>query len=196
MDVATLGTRQPLRQAVLPAELRVYRVQLPAPRPGSVVIGPLILPPPGLLACRFDLAAQPVGYFGLQDVTAVYETLARRDSVAIALAIVQARVLLTARLATTGLRIADLRPHASHWPVLQAARYAPSQRLAADLQRLGYDGALYLSAQHPVRDCLALFGAANAAVAGGAVLPLYDAVTSRLHRGVIDAAAGTQLPVV
>lgn len=50
--------------------------------------------------------------------------------------------LLTVTLRVEGLRIADLRPHATDWPVMQLLRYASTQALAADLLGHGFDGAI------------------------------------------------------
>jgi hypothetical protein len=196
VKVADLTARRPLTAAFLPGEVPVYRIQLPAPRPTSVVIGAVFMSPLGTMAYRFDLPAQAVGYFAMSEAAAVYETLARRDVRSIVLATVKARHLLTARLTTAGLRLADLRPHTTDWPVLQAGRYATTQTLAEDLQAQGFDGLVYRSAQQHAADCLALFGPANAAVASISSMPLFDAARMRLHRAVVDGARGSVLPVV
>lgn len=196
MRVADLQSLRPLTAARLPADLVLHRIQLPMPRSTSIVIGPVFLSPLGTLAYRYDLAAQPVGYFAWAAATAVYETLARRDGSRIALATVQARSLLTVRLNSSGLKIADLRPHSSDWPVLQSTRYSSTQALAADLLAQGFVGVVYHSAQQHGAECLALFGAANGAVSQIQSLPLFDAATKRLHRAVVDGARGSQLPII
>jgi hypothetical protein len=137
-----------------------------------------------------------LGYFAFQDLTAVYETLARRDGRSIALATVKARDLPTVTLRSGGLRIADLRPHATDWPVLQSNRYTSTQALAADLHAHRYDGVLYLSAQHYALDCLALFGAANASTSRVSSDPLFEASAGRLHGSLVDAERGSELPIV
>lgn len=196
MDIATLASRRALTAASLTGEHLLYRVQLPAPRSTSVVIGPVIMSPAGIMAYRFDLRSQPVGYFAFENLTAVYETLARRDARSIALATVKARDLLTVRFRSGGLHIADLRPHTTDWPVLQSNRYSSTQALAADLQTNRYDGVLYSSAQHFAVDCLALFGAANAALTRVSSDALFDPATTRLHGTVVAAEHGSELPII
>lgn len=196
MDIATLGAGRPLALASLPGVTRLYRVQPPAPRSTSVVIGAAILAPAGLMAYRYDLPPLAVGYFAFDETTAVYETLARREARSIVLSAVRMRDLLSATLRSSGLRIADLRPHATDWPVLQSSRYSSTQALAADLHAHRYDGAVYSSAQHHAMHCLALFGPANAATSKVDSTPLFDALSSRLHASVVRAEQGAQLPVV
>lgn len=196
MKAADLAARQPIGRSTLPAELTVYRVQLAVPRSTSTVVGPVVMAPPGIMACRFDLPAMAVGYFTLGEETALYETWARRDAASIPLTEIARRKLLTATFAAAKLTIADLRIHAGDWPALQSMRYASTQELAHDLAVSGYDGIVYHSAQQFASPCLALFGAAVGAVSWVRDEPLFDAASGRLHVCVVDAARGAELPVV
>lgn len=172
----------------------VYRVQRSVARPGSVVVGALKLAPPGLLISRFDLVAHAVAYFADTPETAIYESLARREAMSLSLNVVGARQLLTLQ-ATRSLRLADLRPHASTWPVLQSLRYALTQQIAADANGLGYEGVVYRSAQQYGQDCLALFGPSLSALKLVRRIPLVDP-SGGLHRAVANALRGSQVPLV
>lgn len=197
MKPADLSARRPLGPASLPSDVSLHRVQLAAPRATSVSIGPVIVAPPGIMACRCDLPTITVAYFTFDETTAVYETWARRDARSIPLTEIAKRELLTVTVAGgAGLTIADLRPHTTDWPALQSVRYASSQELTADLAGAGYDGVLYHSAQQFATQCVALFGPAARAVKRVSNDPLYDAATARLHRCIADAARGAELPVV
>jgi hypothetical protein len=81
----------------LPAPTILYRVQRRHARRGAVAVGPLRVPPRGKLFNRFDLAGDETAYFGESAETAVYETLARREAVTLAMATLVDRVLLTCR---------------------------------------------------------------------------------------------------
>jgi hypothetical protein len=139
--------------------MTLYRVQRSGSRPGTVTIGGLKLPPPGALVGRFDLSLFPVGYFAEAPETAIYESLARREATALSLFLLARRQLLAVQ-SRRGNRLADLRPHVSSWPVLQSLRLHVTQQLAADAQRLGFEGIVYRSAQQYAHDCYALFGSA------------------------------------
>ena len=84
----------------------LYRVQLAAARPGTVVVGALKLASPGTLAARFDLAAHAVGYFADAPEAAIYESLARREALSLSLSIIGARQLLTLSPGTYTAKIA------------------------------------------------------------------------------------------
>jgi hypothetical protein len=194
MRIAHLGP--PPQPVTLADAIDVYRIQPSMPRTTSVVVGPVIMAPRGTLACRFDLPSAEVGYFTFDATTAMYETFARREVALIPLALLGVRSLLTLRIATAGLNIADLRPYATDWPALQATRYGATQQLAVDVQRAGFDGALYRSAQQFGADCLALFGPAVSKVSLVSSDVLYDIATSRLHLCTVDAARGAELPII
>lgn len=178
---------------VLPAGTALHRVQRDRPWSGTVSIGPVRLPPTGLLAGRFDLAGHPSAAFALQPLTAVYETQARRDAVAVSMRVLAQRELLSV-VTTADLTLADLRPHTAPWPLLIAARYGPTQSLAADAFSRHHDGVLSLSAQEHLGECLALFDVAITKLRLSSRKPLNQ--SGRLHRLVAQALVGTMLPLI
>lgn len=126
----------------LPSPSILYRVQRLRSRRGAVAIGPLRVPPRGLLLNRFDLVDDEAAYFAESSETAVYETMARREATSLSMTTVASRALLTLQT-TAPLRLLDLRFHAGAWPVLQSLRYAETQELAREARALGYDGFIY-----------------------------------------------------
>ena len=173
----------------------LYRVQRLRSRRGAVAVGPLRVPPRGLLLNRFDLVNDEVAYFAESRETVVYETLARREATSLSMTTVASRALLTLQT-TAPLRLLDLRFHAGAWPVLQSLRYAETQELAHEARALGYDGFIYRSAQQYGSDCMVLFGA-DAMRCDRLVtkLPLVSA-TGALHRAAAEAIRGAKVPFV
>jgi hypothetical protein len=178
----------------LPEAYTLYRVQRVATRPGTRRVGALRLAPAGLLASRFDVPKAVVGYFGEGPDTALYESMARREATSLSLAMLAGRQLM-AMQSTRTLRLADLRPHVSSWPFLQALRYAQTQAVAADALRLGFEGLMYRSAQHYGRDCIALFEPCLADLKLVWRAPLINDAGG-LHRAAAQAIEGSQIPVV
>jgi len=159
-----------------------------------VAVGPLRVPPRGKLFNRFDLVGDETAYFGESAETAVYETLARREAVTVAMATLVGRVLLTLQT-TASLRLLDLRFHAGAWPVLQSLRYNVTQGLSQDAHALGYDGIIYRSAQQYGSDCVVLFGAgAMRCMRLVSKLPLVSP-SGALHRAAADAIRGAKIPL-
>lgn len=179
-----------------PVPTILHRVQRRRSLTGAVAIGPLRLPPAGLLLNRFDLPATDVGYFADGAEAAIYETLARREVTVLSISgAVALRQLLTLQT-TVPLLLLDLRPHASRWPVLQSLRYAGNQALAAAAQTAGYQGIVYRSAQQYGADCFALFGVgALQSLRLVRRAPLVQPGTGALHRAVADAVRGGQVPL-
>ncbi|CAN5294838.1 hypothetical protein BH11PSE9_BH11PSE9_04060 [soil metagenome] len=170
----------------------LHRIQRIRSRAGAVSVGPLRLPPAGLLVGRFDLSAEVVGYFAESPETAIYETLARREATLLSLADIGKRLLLSMR-ASASLNLLDLRPHAATWPVLQSLRYASTQMLAHDARRQGFEGVVYRSAQQHGRDCYALFGDAMNSLRAISKTPLLEPKTGALHRAAAIAIRGSQI---
>jgi RES domain len=171
----------------------LHRVQRSRPAPSTVTIGDVRLPPAGTLAGRFDLPSTHCAAFALRDLTAVYETQARRDALAISITTLGQRELLSVATIPS-FQLADLRAHTSQWPLLIAARYAPTQALADDAASKRFEGVIYLSAQEHLGECVALFGAAIKGLSTIAKTPL--SVGGRLHHLVAQALIGTMLPLV
>lgn len=182
-------------ELILPRLQSMYRLQRIRRSATTVCIGALRLPPTGLLTGRFDLPDMPVGYFGESPQTAAYETVARREAEGLSLADLRQRSLLWVQL-TQPVRLLDLRPHATSWPVLMSLRLSQTQELALDVRAGGFDGVIYRSAQHYGHDCYVLFG--EAVLAGLRRIEsrsLIDARSGALHRLVADVARGSQLPL-
>lgn len=178
---------------VLPSPSILYRVQRLRSRPGAVAVGPLRLPPRGLLLNRFDLVDDEVAYFAESSDTAVYETLARREATMLSMAVVAGRALLTLQT-TAPLRVLDLRFHAGAWPVLQSLRYGETQELAAEAHAAGYAGIVYRSAQQYGSDCVVLFGeGAMRSMKLVTKLPLVSPAGA-LHRAAAEAVRGAKIP--
>ena len=179
----------------LPSPSILYRVQRLRSRRGAVAVGPLRVPPRGLLLNRFDLVDDEVAYFAESSETAAYETLARREATSLSMTAVASRALLTLQT-TAPLRLLDLRFHAGAWPVLQSLRYAETQELAREARTLGHDGFIYRSAQQYGSDCVVLFGAgAMQCVKLVTKLPLVSRVGT-LHRAAAEAIRGAKVPFV
>jgi hypothetical protein len=146
-----------LPPVILPASRTVYRVQRARTRPGTAAIGPLKMAPVGDMSGRFALANNICCYFAESPETAIYESLVRREALALSISNAARRQLLC--LQTTGpMHLLDLRQHASTWPVLQSLRFNVTQAIAADALAQGFEGIAYRSAQHYGQDCWVIFG--------------------------------------
>ena len=179
----------------LPSPSILYRVQRHRSRRGAVTVGPLRVPPRGLLLNRFDLIDDEVAYFAESSETAVYETLARREATSLSMTAVASRALLTLQT-TAPLRLLDLRFHAGAWPVLQSLRYAETQELAREARALEYEGLIYRSAQQYGSDCVVLFGSgAMRRIRLVTKLPLVSPVGA-LHRAAAEAIRGAKVQFV
>lgn len=148
---------QYLPPVTLPASQTVYRVQRIKARPGAVAIGPLKIAPIGDMSGRFALASTATAYFAESPETALYESLVRREAMALSISNAATRQLLCLR--TRPLRLLDLRPHAASWPVLQSLRFPATQDIAAGALADGFEGIAYRSAQQYGQDCFVVFGA-------------------------------------
>ncbi|MBK1614543.1 hypothetical protein CKO44_13800 [Rubrivivax gelatinosus] len=179
---------------ILPAPRILYRVQRLRSRRGAVAVGPLRIPPRGLLLNRFDLVDDEVAYFAETSEAAVYETLARREATSLSMSTLAGRGLLTLQT-TAPLRLLDLRFHASAWPVLQSLRYRETQELAGEARSAGYSGISYRSAQQYGSDCVVLFGTpAMRCVRLLTKLPLVHP-SGAMHRAAADAIRGAKVPL-
>lgn len=179
----------------LPPNQTWYRVQRKTTRPGSVRLNGFILPPLGGLTGRFDLADEPTAYVADSTETALYESLFRREVRACHWDKLQERVL--ARFHTVaGLRLVDLRGIEERYPVLQSLRYDATQSFAADCRKNNLHGIVYASAQHPYHDCVCLFKAGLDGARRASTTPLVQRGTGNLHKAVLAAARGSQVPII
>ena len=180
--------------ATLPALQTVYRVQRTVALSATVTIGPLLLPPAGLLSGRFDLAAVDVAYFAETPETAAFEALARREAKTLSLAVLRQREVICVQ-ATSALHLLDLRPHTPTWPVLQSQRLHVTQSLSAAVLLAGFEGILYRSAQQYGHDCYAVFGLAlhgfNSVWSQPVLKP-----SGAMHPAIVAAIRGAQIPLV
>ena len=94
------------------------------------------------------------------------------------------------------LRLVDLRGLETHYPVLQSMRYETSQAFAAACMQQGLHGVLYASAQHPSHSCVCLFGAGIDRTKKLEAVALVQAGTALLHKAVVLAARGSQVPIL
>ena len=79
----------------LPAPFVLRRVQRTRARPGSAAVGPVRMAPPGTLSGRFDLAHEVTGYFATATMTAVLESIARREAQTVSMALLSTRLELS-----------------------------------------------------------------------------------------------------
>ncbi len=178
----------------LPASLALYRVQRFTSRPGDRKVGRIRLASPGILAGRFDLQSDLVGYFAEQPETAGYEALARREVRALHLPELAKRELMCLTLVRP-LHLLDLRMHAQSWPVLQSLRFRHTQGLAAGALREGFEGIIYKSAQQHGTDCMAIFEPALRKLRHAWSERLVDPDTGNLHQLIDDLCRGAQMSV-
>ncbi len=80
--------------------------------------------------------------------------------------------------------------------MLQSMRYETSQAFAAACRQQGLHGVLYASAQHPSHSCVCLFGAGIDRTRKLEAVALVQPGTGLLHRAVVVAARGSQVPIV
>lgn len=172
----------------------LFRIQPARTRAGTPAVGPLRVARAGGLAGRFSIADKRVAYFADSEDTAGYESFGRREQQFISLDRLRAGELLCAELADD-LSLLDLTQHAAAYPALQSTRYSPTQALAAQAARAGFDGVAYLSAQQHGGTCYALFEHTFSRVRARWRQRLVHARTGNLHRLVATVALGAQLPL-
>jgi hypothetical protein len=188
-----LGHTPPILE--VPANHVWYRVQRKTARNDSVRRRGYVLAPAGGLTGRFDLADEPTAYLADTPETALYESLFRREVRSCHLSRIEQRALLSFE-AQASLRLVDLRGLEAHYPVLQSMRYETSQAFAAASRQQGAHGVLYASAQHPSHSCICLFGAGIDRTKKVAAVDLVQAGTELLHKAVVSAARGSQVPIL
>lgn len=97
---------------------------------------------------------------------------------------------------TATLLRADLRALPEQFPVLVSQRYELSQLTARTCRDQGLHGLLYASAQHPEHTCLCLFSEGISRMKRTSHVPLIQASTGALHKAVVLAARGSQVPLI
>lgn len=179
----------------LPEHQVWHRIQRKRARSDSVRVRGFILAPAGTLSGRFDLKDEAAAYLADGELTALYESVFRREARSCSLDRLKERMLTSFRTISR-LRLVDLRGLEERFPVLQSLRYESTQAFAADCRQSDAHGILYASAQHPNHGCVCLFEAGIARMVRTASNPLVQPGTGRLHRSVALAARGSQMPVV
>lgn len=178
----------------LPKNQVWFRIQRTKARTDSVRARGFILPPPGILSGRFDLADEVTAYLADSEVTSVYESAFRREARDYPLARLKERALTSFR-STKVLRLVDLRSLEERYPVLQSLRYELTQAFASDARSLEVDGIAYSSAQHPHHSCFCLFERGVARMMRIDTIPLVEPGSGRIHRAVVEAAHGSMVRI-
>ncbi|MCM5681554.1 RES family NAD+ phosphorylase [Schlegelella sp. S2-27] len=192
MKLAALGNVSPYRLA---QGHSLYRIQRPTVTGAALGRGPLHLAPIGAMSGRFDLAKLPCAYLAEAPGTALYEAVFRREATGVSVAgLLQLRELLAIQTLAEFV-LADLRPHATAWPVLQSLRFSETQQLADDVHQAGFDGIIYCSAQHFAQACVVLFNPDAAAMKALWRVALANAAGA-VNKWVADAATHSLVPLV
>lgn len=105
------------------------------------------------------------------------------------------RSLLSVQTTAT-VRLLDVRPYATSWPVLQSLRFEQTQALAAQAHAEGFSGIVYRSAQQFGMDCFALWGPALTVVRRMTLERLLEPKTGNLHGALATALVGPQVPLL
>lgn len=179
----------------LPEQQVWYRIQRAKARSDSVRLRGFVMAPAGTLSGRFDLADEATAYLADSELTALYESLFRREARSCHLDRLRERSLTSFR-SIARLRLVDLRGLEEQYPVLQSLRYESTQGFAADCRQSNAHGVLYASAQHPHHGCVCLFKEGIDRMTIATSVPLLQPGTGRLHRSVLLAAHGSQVPVI
>jgi hypothetical protein len=179
----------------LPEHQVWHRVQRARARSDSVRVRGFIMAPAGTLSGRFDLEDEATAYLADGELTALYESLFRREARSCHLDRLKERTLASFRT-TARLRLVDLRGLEERFPVLQSLRYESTQAFAADCRRSDAHGVLYASAQHPFHSCVCLFREGVDRMLKITSVSLVQPGTERLHRSVVLAAQGSQVPII
>jgi RES domain-containing protein len=172
-----------------------HRVQRKSSRKGSVRLKGYLLPPTGGMTGRFDLPDEPTVYLADSPETALYESIFRREVRSCHWDRLMARAMVTFETRAS-LRLADLRGLEERYPVLQSMRYEISQRFSAECRLQGLHGVLYSSAQHPQHSCVCLFHSGILLTKKLTAFALIEPGTNHLLKSVVNAAHGSQVPIV
>ena len=188
-----LGYTPPILE--VPKQQIWYRVQRKSARKDSLKLNGYVLAPFGGLAGRFDLVDEAVAYLADEPQTALYESLFRREVRNCHFSRIEQRALVTFETIAP-LRLIDLRGLEAHYPVLQSMRYETSQTFASACRQQELHGVLYASAQHASHSCLCLFRAGIERTKKVEAAALVQPSTGLLHKAVVQAARGSQVPIL
>jgi hypothetical protein len=188
-----LGHTPPILE--VPKNQLWHRVQRKSPRKDSLKLNGYVLAPFGGLANRFDLVDEAVAYLADEPQTALYESLFRREVRSCHISRIEQRAMVTFETISP-LRLIDLRGLETHYPVLQSMRYETSQTFASACRQQELHGVLYASAQHASHSCLCLFRAGIKRTKKLEAAALVQPSTGLLHKAVVQAARGSQVPIL
>ncbi|MEO6273183.1 MAG: RES family NAD+ phosphorylase [Rhodoferax sp.] len=188
-----LGHTPPILE--IPAHQVWHRVQRKSGRGDSVRLKGYVLAPPGGLAGRFDLPDEATAYMADSPETALYESLFRRELRSCHLSRIEQRTLVSFETVAP-VRMVDLRGLEERYPVLQSMRYETSQAFAQACRQQGLHGVLYASAQHPSHSCMCLLKVGIEQTKKLDTVELVQPGTGQLHKAVILAARGSQVPIL
>ena len=188
-----LGHTPPVLE--IPAQQVLYRVQRKNGRGDSVRLKGYVLAPLSGLAGRFDLADEATAYVADSPETALYESLFRREVRSCHISRIEQRALVSFETVAP-VRLVDLRGLEERYPVLQSMRYDTSQAFAQACRQQGLHGVIYASAQHPSHSCVCLFKAGIERTRKVEVIVLVQPDTGLLHKAVVLAARGSQVPIL
>lgn len=173
----------------------LYRIQRTRARRDSVRIKGYVLAPIGGLTGRFDLPDEPIAYLADSPETALYEAVFRREVRSYHWDRLLERSLVAFETRTC-LQLVDLRGLEESYPVLQSMRYELSQKFAQDCQQKGLHGIVYASAQHPRHSCICLFKLGIERTIKRMAIALVEPISGNLHHTVVNAARGSQVPII
>jgi len=188
-----LGHTPPVLE--IPAHQVWHRVQRKNGRGDSVRLKGYVLAPPGGFAGRFDLADEATAYVADSPATALYESIFRREVRSCHLSRIEQRALVSFETVAP-VRLVDLRGLEERYPVLQSMRYETSQAFAQACRQQGLHGVLYASAQHPSHSYVCLFKTGTERTKKLEAVALVQPGTGLLHKAVVLAARGSQVPIL
>ena len=188
-----LGHTPPVLE--IPSHQVWHRVQRKISRGDSVRLKGYVLAPPGGLAGRFDLPDEATAYVADSPETALYESLFRREVRSCQLSRIGQRAMVSFQTMAP-IRLVDLRGLEERYPVLQSMRYETSQAFALGCRQQGLHGVLYASAQHPSHSCVCLFKNGIELTKKLDAIALVQPGTGQLHKSVVLAARGSQVPIL
>lgn len=141
------------------------------------------------------MSLHATAYLADSPETALYETTFRRETRNYTIASLRDRSLVVFET-TQRFRLVDLRGHKESFPVLQSLRYEHTQSLADDCYKLGMQGIVYASAQHPHHDSLCVFENGLASMRKISSTPLIKPKSNRFLKAVVNAAHGSRVPII
>jgi hypothetical protein len=177
----------------LPSGIELFRIQYKSANKNSKRINRHILPSPEIIPdnTRFGLDGQNVAYYGGSELTALYETYFRREqNKSISKDILKKRNLIVFK-SKSNLRLLDLRGMAADYPFLYSMRYEKTKEISQKCFDAGYDGIIYMSAQHVNHDCYCLYERGMRKLKAIEELPLIDPISDNYLYSIYEASTSS-----